>query len=89
MGFIPTLRPSFESPAEIKALRILGADAVSVSTIRGDCCKTYGHEGSGDICHQWRGILDQPLTHEEVMETGKSVEKKFSSLVREIVGSWE
>lgn len=84
--------PSFESPAEIKALRILGADAVGMSTVpEVIVARHMGIRVLGISCitNMAAGILDQPLTHEEVMETGKSVEKKFSSLVREIVGSWE
>jgi len=84
--------PSFESPAEIKALRILGADAVGMSTVpEVIVARHMGMRVLGISCitNMAAGILDQPLTHEEVMETGKSVEKKFSSLVREIVGSWE
>lgn len=84
--------PSFESPAEIKALRILGADAVGMSTVpEVIVARHMGMRVLGISCitNMAAGILDQPLTHEEVMETGKSVEQKFSSLVREIVGSWE
>ncbi len=84
--------PSFESPAEIRALRILGADAVGMSTVpevitarhMGMCVL-----GISCITNMAAGILDQPLNHEEVMETGKQVEKKFSSLVSEIVANWE
>lgn len=77
--------PSFESPAEIKALRILGADAVGMSTVpEVIVARHMGMRVLGISCitNMAAGILDQPLTHEEVMETGKSVEKKFSSLVR-------
>ncbi len=84
--------PSFESPAEIKALRMLGADAVGMSTVpEVIVARHMGIRVLGISCitNMAAGILDQPLTHEEVMETGKSVEQKFSSLVREIVGSWE
>lgn len=84
--------PSFESPAEIKALRMLGTDAVGMSTVpEVIVARHMGMRVLGISCitNMAAGILDQPLTHEEVMETGKSVEKKFSSLVREIVGSWE
>ena len=35
------------------------------------------------------GILDQPLNHEEVLETGKMVKTKFSTLVKEIVKQWQ
>ena len=45
--------------------------------------------GISCITNMAAGILDQPLTHEEVIETGKMVEQKFSALVREIVKNWE
>lgn len=84
--------PSFESPAEIKALRVLGADAVGMSTVpEVIVARHMGMRVLGISCitNMAAGILDQPLTHEEVMETGKRVEQKFSSLVREIIGNWE
>ncbi len=84
--------PSFESPAEIRALRILGADAVGMSTVpEVITARHMGMRVLGISCitNMAAGILDQPLNHEEVMETGKQVEKKFSSLVSEIVANWE
>ena len=71
---------------------MLGADAVGMSTVpEVIVARHMGIRVLGISCitNMAAGILDQPLTHEEVMETGKSVEQKFSSLVREIVGSWE
>lgn len=84
--------PSFESPAEIRALRLLGADAVGMSTVpEVITARHMGMRILGISCitNMASGILDQPLNHEEVIETGKMVEKKFSSLVSEIVQSWE
>jgi purine nucleoside phosphorylase I, inosine and guanosine-specific len=86
-----TKGPSFETPAEIKALRVLGADAVGMSTVpEVIAARHMGMRVLGISCitNMAAGILDQPLTHEEVIETGKKVEQKFSSLVREIIGSW-
>ncbi len=83
--------PSFESPAEIKALRTLGADAVGMSTVpEVITARHMGMRVLGISCitNMAAGILDQPLNHEEVMETGKQVEKKFSSLVSDIVANW-
>ncbi len=83
--------PSYESPAEIKALRILGADAVGMSTVPEIIAARHmGMKILGISCitNMAAGILDQPLDHNEVMETGKMVEKKFSGLVSEIVAGW-
>lgn len=83
--------PSFETPAEIKAIRTLGADAVGMSTVpEVIAARHMGMRVLGISCitNMAAGILDQPLTHEEVIETGKKVEQKFSSLVKEIVRNW-
>ncbi|MCX7773847.1 MAG: purine-nucleoside phosphorylase [Clostridia bacterium] len=84
--------PSFESPAEIRALRLIGADAVGMSTVpEVITARHMGMRVLGISCitNMAAGILDQPLNHEEVMETGKQVEKKFSSLVSDIVANWK
>lgn len=84
--------PSFETPAEIKALRILGADAVGMSTVPEVITANHmGMKVLGISCitNMAAGILDQPLSHEEVMETGKMAEEKFSALVSEIVANWK
>ena len=83
--------PSFESPAEIRALRLLGADAVGMSTVpEVIVARHMGMKVLGISCitNMAAGILDQPLNHEEVIETGKSVEQKFSGLVGKIVETW-
>lgn len=80
--------PMFETPAEIRAARILGADAVGMSTVPEVVAAVHGGMrvlGISCITNMAAGILDQPLTHSEVMETGKMVEKKFSSFMKEIV----
>lgn len=83
--------PSFETPAEIRAFRILGADAVGMSTVpEAITARHMGMRVLGISCitNMAAGVLDQALNHEEVMETGKSVEKKFSSLITEIIKAW-
>jgi len=66
--------PSFESPAEIRALRMLGADAVGMSSVPEIVAAAHAGVKScalSCITNMAAGILDQPLTHEEVMETGR------------------
>lgn len=84
--------PSYESPAEIRALRMLGADAVGMSTVpEAITARHMGLRVLGISCitNMAAGILDQPLNHKEVMETGKKVEKTFTDLVSEIVANWK
>jgi len=83
--------PSFETPAEIRAFRLLGADAVGMSTVpEAIAARHMGMRILGISCitNMAAGVLDQALNHEEVIKTGKSVEEKFSTLVNEIVKAW-
>ncbi len=81
--------PSYETPAEIKALRILGADAVGMSTVPEVVTANHcGMAVAGISCitNMAAGILDQPLDHNEVMETAEKVKVRFSSLIKTVVG---
>jgi len=80
--------PSFETPAEIRALRTLGADLVGMSTVpEVIVARQMGIEVLGISCvtNLAAGILDQPITHEEVLETGERVRAQFTALLRGIV----
>ena len=80
--------PMFETPAEIRFLRVAGADAVGMSTVPEVVAAVHaGMKVLGVSCmtNMAAGILDQPLTHIEVMETGKKVEKEFSAFMKEII----
>ncbi|MCM3698256.1 purine-nucleoside phosphorylase [Paenibacillus macerans] len=82
------LGPSYETPAEIRMLRTLGADAVGMSTVSEVIVARHaGLEVLGISCisNMASGILDQPLSHEEVMETTELVREKFLSLVLAII----
>jgi purine-nucleoside phosphorylase len=84
--------PMFETPAEIRALRTMGADAVGMSTVPEAI--TANHMGMRTlaiscITNMAAGILKQPLTHEEVISTAKTVEKRFSVLLGEVIRKWE
>ena len=80
--------PNFETPAEIRAARILGADAAGMSTVPEVIAAAHcGLRTLGIRCmtNMAAGILDQPLGHDEVLETSLRVKDQFSALIRAIV----
>ncbi|WP_166239230.1 purine-nucleoside phosphorylase [Paenibacillus turpanensis] len=82
------LGPSYETPAEIRMIRTLGGDAVGMSTVPEVIAARHaGIEVLGISCisNAAAGILDQPLSHDEVMETAERVKETFLTLVRGIV----
>lgn len=83
--------PSFETKAEVRFARIAGADAVGMSTVPEAIAASHMRMhtmGISCLTNMAAGILDQPLNHEEVIETGNMVKAKFTKLVREIVRVW-
>lgn len=82
------LGPSYETPAEIRMLRTMGADAVGMSTVSEVIVARHaGLEVLGISCisNMASGILDQPLSHEEVMETTERVKAQFIALVLKVL----
>ncbi|NUM35571.1 MAG: purine-nucleoside phosphorylase [Candidatus Brocadiae bacterium] len=86
--YIAITGPSYETPSEIKMMRILGADAVGMSTVpEVIVARQMGINVLGISCitNMAAGILNQPLSHVEVFETAEKTKHKFVSLLKEIV----
>jgi purine-nucleoside phosphorylase len=80
--------PSFETPAEIRAFRTMGADLVGMSTVHEVIVARHmGIEVLGISCvtNMAAGVLNQPLNHEEVLETGERVKEDFSRLLAAVL----
>lgn len=76
--------PSFETPAEIRAFRTLGADAVGMSTVpEAIVARHCGMKviGISLITNMAAGMLKQELNHQEVLEEGKKAEERFTKVV--------
>ncbi|MBZ5750424.1 purine-nucleoside phosphorylase [Metabacillus rhizolycopersici] len=86
--YVGNTGPSYETPAEIRALRTLGGDAVGMSTVpEVIVAKHAGLNVLGISCisNMAAGILNQPLSHDEVIETTEKVRVNFLNLVKSIV----
>ena len=82
------LGPSYETPAEIRYLRTIGADLVGMSTaFEVIAARHMGIKVLAISCvtNMAAGILDRPLSHEEVMETGERVRSSFEALLRAVL----
>ncbi|MDE1175493.1 MAG: purine-nucleoside phosphorylase [Edaphobacter sp.] len=86
--YIGVLGPSYETPAEIRAFRTLGADLVGMSTVHEVIVARHmGIEilGLSVVTNMAAGVLDQPINHEEVMEIGRRIAGQFTSLLTAII----
>lgn len=80
--------PSYETPAEIRMLRTLGADAVGMSTVpEAIVARQMGIKVLGISCitNLAAGLVDHEINHEEVIETGARVRETFKQLLRRII----
>lgn len=82
------LGPNYETPAEIRFLRTIGADVVGMSTVAEVIAARHmGIKVLAISCvtNMAAGILDKPINHEEVLETGERVKGQFIALLRAVI----
>jgi purine-nucleoside phosphorylase len=86
--YLAVLGPSYETPAEIRAFRTLGADLVGMSTVHEVIVARHmGIEvlGISLVTNAAAGMLNEPIHHEEVMEMGWRVERQLTGLLTALV----
>ncbi len=86
--YLAVLGPSFETPAEIRAFRTLGADLVGMSTVHEVIVARHmGIEvlGFSLVTNMAAGVVDKSIHHEDVMEIGKRVEVEFTQLLKALI----
>ncbi|WP_040978716.1 purine-nucleoside phosphorylase [Oceanobacillus jeddahense] len=80
--------PVYETPAEIRMIRTLGGDAVGMSTVPEALVAVHGGLkvlGVSCLTNMACGILDQPLSHDEVIEVAAQSRSKFVNLIEEVI----
>jgi purine-nucleoside phosphorylase len=80
--------PNYETPAEVRMLRILGADAVGMSTVpEAIAAHQMGVKILGISCitNMAAGVIGEPINHQEVIETGERVRETFKELLRRVI----
>ena len=86
--YVGVMGPSYETPAEIRYFRAAGADVVGMSTVPEAIVASHmgiSVLGISCITNMAAGVLPEPLSHEEVIETAEKVKPKFISLVKNIL----
>ena len=87
--YVQCTGPNYETPAEIRMLGALGADAVGMSTVcEAIAARHMGMKVCGISCitNMAAGILDQPLDHREVQKSADQAKEKFENLITGLVG---
>lgn len=90
--YLGLLGPTYETPAEVRMVRLLGGDAVGMSTVLEVIAANHmGMRVLGISCitNMAAGMLPQKLNHEEVMETASRVANQFAALLRATVAGYD
>ncbi len=88
--YVGNTGPVYETPAEINMLRTLGGDAVGMSTVPEAIVARHASLkvlGISCISNMAAGVLDQPLSHEEVIETTEMVKEDFLRFIKKVIHS--
>ncbi|WP_087972145.1 purine-nucleoside phosphorylase [Oceanobacillus rekensis] len=88
--YVGNTGPAYETPAEVRMLKIIGGDAVGMSTVPEVIVSRHAGIrvlGISCISNMAAGILDQPLTHHEVIETTEKVRENFLKFVKKIIST--
>lgn len=83
-----TTGPSFETPAEVKAIRSIGGDLAGMSTLpEAIVAKHFGMKilGISLVTNQAAGITDNPLTHDEVKETASQIKEPYYYFMKNVI----
>jgi purine-nucleoside phosphorylase len=86
--YLAVLGPSFETPAEIRAFRTLGADLVGMSTVHEVIVARHmGIEvlGLSLVTNMAAGVLDREIDHKETLEVGRRVARQFTGLLKAVI----
>ena len=89
--YLAVTGPSYETPAEVRAFRALGADAVGMSTVPEVIySKSLGLRvlGLSVIANRAVGLTDQPLSHDEVTRTVAAQANRIAALLRDVISRW-